>query len=386
MDFRFSDEQQDIRELARGILEKELTRERLRAAEATDDRIDTALWKTLAAANLLGVAVPEAQGGMGQGLLELLVLLEEIGRAVAPIPALPALVLGGLPIARFGNEAQREAWLRPLVAGAAILSGCLPALGPAGEPRCGTRAFADGGAFVLEGFERLVPGAGAAACIVVPASNPEGGVELFLVDRNAPGVLATAQRISTHEPLFDLALEGVRTGPDARLAGGADALRWLHDVALVALCALQVGVSERAIEITAQYVRERKQFGVPIGSFQAVQHRLADCWIDLEAMRWTCWRAASRLADGLDVSRAAVVAKFWAAEAGSRIANAAQHLHGGLGADLDYPIHRHFLWSKSLELSLGGASPQLARLGRDLARGLAGAASSDPSNLLPEGA
>lgn len=373
MDFRFSDDQNGIRELARGILEKELTPDRLRAAEATRDRIDAALWKTLAEANLLGVAVPEAQGGTGQGLLELLVLLEEIGRAVAPVPALPALVLGGLAIARFGSETQREAWLRPLAAGDAILSGALAALGPGGEASCATRARHDGAGFVLDGFERLVPAAGSAARILVPASLAEGRVALFLVDPNAPGVRATAQRISTREPLFDLELDGVLIGADARLEGGAEALRWLHDAALVSLCAMQVGVSERALEITAHHLAEREQFGVPIGSFQAVQHRAADCWIDLQAMRWTCWRAAARLAEGLDVSRETAVAKFWAAEGGSRIANAAQHLHGGLGADLDYPIHRYFLWSKSLELSLGGAAPQLARLGRDLARGPADA-------------
>ena len=373
MDFRFSDDQNGIRELARGILEKELTADRLRAAEATQHRIDVALWNTLAEANLLGIAVPEAQGGTGQGFLELLVLLEEIGRAVAPVPALPALVLGGLPIARFGSEAQREAFLGPLAAGEAFFSGSVPALGPGGELRCATRATRDGSGFVLDGFEHLVPAAGAAVRIVVPASLAEGGVALFLVDPNAPGVRATAQRISTLEPLFDLALDGVRAGADMRLAGGAEALRWLHDAALISLCAMQVGVSERALEITAKHVREREQFGVPIGSFQAVQHRAADCWIDLQAMRWTCWRAATQLVEGLDVSRATAVAKFWAAEAGSRIANAAQHLHGGLGADLDYPIHRYFLWSKSLELSLGGATPQLARLGRDLLHGPADA-------------
>ncbi len=369
MDFRFSDDQNGIRELARGILEKELGQERLRAAEATPERIDAALWKTLADANLLGVAVPEAQGGMGQGLLELLVLLEEIGRAVAPVPALPALVLAGLPIARFGSEAQREAWLRPLAAGEAILTGSVAPPGPAGEPRCTTRARAEGSGFVLEGTEHLVPAAGSAVRSVLPASLPDGGFALFLVDPRAPGARATAQRTSTREPLFDLELDGVRVGAEARLEGGAAALRWLHDAALVALCATQVGVAERALEITARHVAERQQFGVPIGSFQAVQHRAADCWIDLQAMRWTCWRAAARLAEGLDVSRETAVAKFWAAEGGSRIASAAQHLHGGLGADVDYPIHRYFLWSRALELALGGATPQLARLGRELARG-----------------
>jgi alkylation response protein AidB-like acyl-CoA dehydrogenase len=110
------------------------------------------------------------------------------------------------------------------------------------------------------------------------------------------------------------------------------------------------------------------QFGVPIGSFQAVQHRLADCYIDLEAMRWVTWRAAWRLAERLPATRETLVAKFWAAEGGARITAAAQHLHGGIGVDVDYPIHRYFLAAKALELGLGGATQQLARLGRDLAR------------------
>jgi alkylation response protein AidB-like acyl-CoA dehydrogenase len=130
---------------------------------------------------------------------------------------------------------------------------------------------------------------------------------------------------------------------------------------------MQLGVSEKALEMTARYVRERVQFGVPIGSFQAVQHRLADCYIDLESMRWTAWRAVERIAAGLPSTRETAVAKFWCAEGGARIAAACQHLHGGIGVDLDYPIHRYFLRSKTLELALGGATPHLVRLGRDLA-------------------
>lgn len=126
-------------------------------------------------------------------------------------------------------------------------------------------------------------------------------------------------------------------------------------------------MSERALEITTAHLRERVQFGAPIGSFPAVQQRAADAWIELQAMRWTTWRAAWCLAEGRPAEREILVAKFWAAEAGSRIADTAQHLHGGLGVDLDYPIHRYFLWSKALELGFGGATSQLARLGRDMA-------------------
>jgi len=364
VDFRFSDEQNAIRDLARGILAKEVTPERLKAAEARD-RIDDALWKTLAEANLLGVAVSEAQGGMGLGLLELGVLLEEIGRAVAPVPALAALAQAGLAIASVGTEAQRERWLRPLAAGDAILTLALVDPGSADPTRPATRARRDGGAWRLDGAKRLVPAAGRAARVVVPAAT-DAGVGLFLVDPAAAGVALTAQRTSTGEPLFDVTLDGVRVDGDALLgddaaakpsesSGGAAALAWLHDASIAALCITQVGVSERALEITTGYVRERIQFGVPIGSFQSVQHRAADCWIDLQAMRWTAWRVAVRLVEGQDVG-------------GSRIANAAQHLHGGMGVDVDYPIHRYFLWSKALELSLGGATPHLARLGRALAR------------------
>lgn len=367
MDFRLSDEETAVRELARGIFEKEVTAERRKAAEAAGDGLDEALWQTLAEANLLGVAVPEAEGGMGLGLPALCVLLEEAGRAVAPVPLLAALVLGALPLARFGSDAQRRRWLAPLAAGRELLTAALVDAESDDCARPAARARPDGaGGFTLDGEKRLVPLADRAARVLVPATTPEG-VAIFLVDPRAEGVALAGRRHSTHERRFDLALSGVRVGGDDVL-GDAEAARWLHQAALAALCAEQVGVCEGALDLTARYVRERIQFGVPIGSFQSVQHRAADCWIDLQAMRWTCWRAVTRLAEGRDVSRETAVAKFWAAEGGARIASAAQHLHGGLGSDLDYPIHRYFLRSKALELELGGATPQLARLGRDLAR------------------
>jgi alkylation response protein AidB-like acyl-CoA dehydrogenase len=223
----------------------------------------------------------------------------------------------------------------------------------------------------LDGTESAVPYAGRAERVLIAATS-EQGTALFLVDPGAEGVALTVGVTSTGEPVFDLALSGVRVGPEA-LLGGPDtdadaALTWLRQRATVALCALQVGVSARALEITTEYAREREQFGVPIGSFQAVQHRCADAFIDLESMRWTFWRAAWRLESGLAAGRETAVAKFWAAEGGSRIANSSLHLHGGLGSDVDYPIHRYFLWSKALELRLGHASAQLAWLGRDMAR------------------
>ncbi len=374
MDFAYSEEQQSVRDLARGILEQEATQERLRAAEKTEDWIDAALWQRLAAANLLGIALPEAHGGMGMGFRELCVLLEEIGRAAAPNAAFAALVLGALPLAEFASAGQRARWLPRVARGEAILTAALDDAGSANALAPATRARREGADWVIDGAKRFVPHARAASAVLVPAST-ERGVAVFVVETQGSGVSLEGKRVSSGEPLFDLTLRAVRVSEEARLpADGAAILRWLEPRALTALAALQAGVCDRALAITAQYTRERVQFGVPIGSFQAVQHREADAFIDLEAMRWTLWRAAYRLAEGLPAQREARVAKIWASEGGSRIVNAALHLHGGIGSDIDYPIQRYFLWSKSLELALGGASVQLAALGADLAaHGLANA-------------
>lgn len=366
MDFRPGEEQAAIRELARGIFDKEVTPQRLGVAEAADG-FDTRLWETLAEANLLGVAVPEAQGGMGLGLPELLTLCEEVGRAVAPAPVQAALVTGGLVVARFGDTAQQAAWLAPLASGVALLSAALDDPGSDDVERPAARARRDGGDFRLDGAKRFVPLGPRAARVLVPAAL-EDGTAVFLLDPAAPGVRWTAARTSTGTPLFALELDGARVGGADRLAsdGGAVA-RFAHDCGVVAGCATQIGVCERALEITTRHLREREQFGAPIGSFPAVQQRAADAWIDLQAIRWTTWRAAWRLAEGLPAARELLVARFWAAEAGQRITDTAQHLHGGLGVDVDYPIHRYFLWSRSLALGVGGAAPTLATLGRSLA-------------------
>jgi alkylation response protein AidB-like acyl-CoA dehydrogenase len=364
MDFRFSDEQTTVRDLARGILDKEVGPERLKRLEAEGASLDRTLWSTLAEAGLLGISIPAELGGMGFGLTELCVLLHELGRVVAPVPALPSLVLGGLVIAEGGSDAQRREWLPPLAAGKAILTGAF--LDPAAARAI--RARRQGGAWVLDGAARLVPVADAAARMLVPAT-ADDRVGIFLVDPQARDVTLTRRHAARREPLFDVTLAEARAeGLGGEAPRGADAVARAETCALVALSAMQVGVCERALEMTSAYVRDRVQFGVPIGSFQAVQHRLADGYIDLEAMRWVMWRAAWRLAEGLPATREALVAKFWAAEGGARITAAAQHLHGGIGVDLDYPIHRYFLAAKALELGLGGATPQLARLGADLAR------------------
>ena len=154
---------------------------------------------------------------------------------------------------------------------------------------------------------------------------------------------------------------------DAALLGGAEVLPWLLARATIGLCALQLGVLERALELTAAYAREREQFGRPIGSFQAVAQRLADAYIDVEAVRLTTWEAAWRLSESLPASAELATAKFWAADAGHRVAHTAIHVHGGTGIDMDGEVHRYFVAAKRAEFTLGGATAQLRRLGAELA-------------------
>ena len=381
MDFKLDEEQQAVRELARGILEKEVDHERLKQLEAAGEDFDRELWATLARAGLLGLAIPEEHGGMGFGLVELCVLAQELGRVVAPVPALATLAMGATAISSFGSNEQKKKWLPRICAGKAVVSVAMARGAWTREGRAPLTATPDpNGGWTLSGQVSLVQAAGISDLLLVPAclggGSEGGGAALFLVDPACRGLQLTGARSATGERLYTVSLDSV-TVAEQDLLGGADppaakasrqqAFDRTRDCGLAVSCALQTGVSEKAVEMTAAYVSERQQFGRPIGSFQAVHHRMADCYVDLESMRWTAWRAAWLLAEGRDTARELMVARHWSAEGGARIASATQHLHAGMGVDTDYPLYRYFLNSKALELGTGSAAAQLAALGRSLA-------------------
>ncbi len=370
MDFKMSDEQLAVTEAATGLFSGLVDAERIAAVEASDARIDRDLWRALADADLLGLAVPEPDGGAGYGLMELCLLLEAQGNAVAPVPLWATLVLGALPLARFGSETQRARWLPGVVAGNVVLTAALngSVTSPTSTPP--VRAAASGDGWVFVGTELAVPQAHLADRIMVPARTEDGGVLLALVDPQASGVTleraaTTNREIHPHVHLADAAVApvDVLVGPEL----GRSALDFVLVAATIALCALQVGVCEAALTKTAAYLNSRQQFGRPLSTFQGTMLRAADAAIDIEAMRVTWLNAAWRFDTGRDAAEAARVAKWQAAERGQRAVHATQHLHGGMGADISYPIHRYFLWGKQIELLLGGPSAQLARLGADIA-------------------
>jgi 3-oxocholest-4-en-26-oyl-CoA dehydrogenase beta subunit len=379
MDFTFNDEQTAVAEAASAIFGGRVDPDRVQEIEATEDRVDRELWADLARADLLGLAVPTAHGGGGLGMVETCLLLEAQGRVVAPVPLWATLVLGAMPVGAFGSDDLQAAVLPGVVAGDAILTAALAdvaddiAVGGTGRPAlCGT-VGADG-SLTVSGTAAAVPHAHVATRVLVPVA-VDGGTVVAAVDPTAAGVTLERAVTTNREIHPHVHLDGVAVPAGDLLAGGdpvrgADVVAWMLERAWTGLCALQVGVTESAVAQTAEYLNSRLQFGVPLATFQATKMRAADAAIDTEAVRVTTWQAAWRLDNGLDAGRAVSVASWFAAESGQRVVFATQHLHGGMGADISYPIHRYFLWGKQIELLLGSPSAQLARLGRQVTAGL----------------
>jgi len=374
MDFTYNDEQKAVVEAVDGIFSGLVTPDRVKAVEASEDRVDRELWAALAQADLVGLSLPEAYGGGGYGMVELAILLEAQGRVVAPVPLWATVALGAMPIAEFGSEALKSDVLPKVVAGEQILTAALAAVaddiarGGPGRPAVAGKSGPDG--LVLSGTAFAVPYGNVADRVLVPVA-VDDGVVVAVVDPTVDGVIIEWADTTNREIHPHLHLDGVVVAPDDVLAGGDpttghDVLFWILNRAWTGLCALQVGVTEAAVAQTAEYLNTREQFGRPLATFQGTMLRAADAAIDTESIRVTMLQAAWRLDNGLDADLAVSVAAWFSADAGSRAVHATQHLHGGMGADIEYPIHRYFLWGKQIELLLGPPSAQVARLGRQV--------------------
>jgi alkylation response protein AidB-like acyl-CoA dehydrogenase len=371
MDFSFSEEQEAVRELADRIFTDLATHERLRELEsdADGDRFDRKLWTELAAAGLLGISLPENVGGAGLGFIETGLMAEVAGRTAAYVPVVETLAAAAPAIAEFGTDAQRQRWLPGVVAGDTILTTALVELG--GTPLVpSVVAEPSGDGWVLTGSKACVPSGLIADAVLVTARVEPDGVAVFVVETSAPGVSRERQVANTGRPEAVLTLAGTPVGPDALLGSveaGASIIEWLVQRTTTAISLAQAGAAAASLALVAEYTKTREQFGKPIATFQAVGQRAADAYVDTEAIRLTAWQAAWRLSEGLPADKEVAVAKFWAADGGQRVVHAAVHLHGGVGVDRDYPLHRYFLLTKQYELTLGGATDQLLRLGATLA-------------------
>jgi acyl-CoA dehydrogenase len=377
MDFTFDEEQVALRQLAARLLSERVTQDRLKEVEAVTrldggDGVDRTLWADLAGTGLLAAPLAEENGGAGLGFLGAAVVVEEIGRRVAPVPYLECVAVAGLAIERFGSAEVKADTLAAIGEGTLIVTSALvEEQAPSLEPTT-TATAASGGGWLLSGSKICVAAGIAADRFLVPATFPDGGTGVAVVHAGAAGVSIDRQETTLGRPEAAVRLDSAEV-PASAVLGGADApernavLSWLVEHTTAALCVLGTGCYEEATRLTAEYVKERKQFERPLATFQAVGQRAADAYIDSLGVRLTAWQAVWRLAAGLPATDEVTIAKYWASEGGQRVVHAAQHLHGGVGMDRDYPLHRYFLLGKQIALSLGGAAPQLAELGKRIA-------------------
>jgi len=371
MDFTQTEAQQDLARLTAEVTGKLVTADRLRKLDKNTDaagnptvRFDEPLWKSLAETGVLAAALPESVGGSDFGVLEQATILRELGKAVSPVPYLWSIMLGAGALAQFGSDSQRAA-AAEAASGATILTAALSEERNWEPAKPVTTASQDGG-WRITGLKTTVPFARQASRILVPAT-VSGKAAVFLVDPSDASVRIADQIVTDRSPEAELEFSGTPAELVGTLDQGAEILEWLLNRAWLGLAANQLGVVEKGLELVADYAREREQFNKKIGSFQAVAQRLADAYIDVQGVRLAVQQAAWLLSEGLPATPEIHTAKFWAAEAGHRVAHTVVHVHGGVGIDRDHIANQFFTAAKHNEFALGGATDHLRALGAQLA-------------------
>ncbi|MBB3039301.1 acyl-CoA dehydrogenase family protein [Hoyosella altamirensis] len=350
MDFHLDDIQRDILGLTEAVLQK-AHGEGIAPAEAGD--FDDALWASLAKSGLLSLAMPTDLGGDGLGIAEVGVVLSAVGKSGARVPALPTLAMGVLPLCAFGTREQKAEILPDVAAGNAVLTAELPGAFSVHATR--------GGQWFLNGRTAAVLYAQQARRVLVPAQVGErSGV--FLVDPHATGVSLHRVPSSSGAPEYIMRFVNVTAevlGADA----STDAVEWLRVAGTLGAVAVGCGALTGALELTTHHIGTRTQFGKPLATFQAVAQQIADVYIAARTADLALKAATWRLASGLDADDDLTIAAYWLIAEGLPALRTCHHLHGGVGVDMSYPLHRHYSVLKDVARLLGGAEQQRERLG-----------------------
>lgn len=360
MNFDLSEDQRAFADMAQGLFADFCSDDQLREHDASSAPFMQDLWRQCVAAGLNTVMVPEAQGGLGLGMTELMAVLKQQGRALALLPLWePQLTLAAL--ARFAPAALPQVQGDALSGEAPVVLS-LQSLSQSRGPSL--RLVPAGDGWTLKGQASAVP-LGAQARQALLAADAQGQMRLVLVDLTQAGVERTEGRDQHHQSVADLVFDGVAVAAGNVMP--AEATGWVEQRAIACLAALQLGVTEEQLRRTVEYVSERQQFGRAIGTFQLVAGQMADGHIAVEALRTSLWQLVYRLDAHLGAAPQAWATRALANDTGHRAGHMAQHVHGGIGVDITYPAHRFLFWSRALGALLGGTEHHLARLGDWLA-------------------
>jgi alkylation response protein AidB-like acyl-CoA dehydrogenase len=363
MDLGLDEQQEMLKNFARDFLEKECPEQLVRAMEEDEKGYSPELWQKMAQQGWMGLIIPDQYNGTGMNICELVVLLEEFGRALVPGPFISTVVLGGVPIMEAGTEEQKQQFLPKIASGELIMTMALT------EPSAkwtadGVQLAAkkDGSDYVLNGTKLFVQDAHVSDYMVVAArtgGSGEDGITLFLVDSKSPGIKFEVLKTIAADKQCEVTFENVKVPASSILGGegkGWPIVEKTKDVATVAACAYLVGLSQMDFDVTLNYAKERVQFGRPIGSFQAIQHKLADAVIDVDGSRFITYKAAWSLQEGEpDADMMISMAKAWTSDASRRVVAHGQQIHGGIGFTKEYKIQLYFRRQKWMELMWGDA-------------------------------
>jgi len=364
MDFALSEEQEMLRNSARDFLTKECPKTLVREMEADEKGYSPKLWKGMADLGWMGLVFPEQYGGSGLTILDLSVLIEELGRALVPGPFLSTVVYCGLAIMAAGTDQQKKEFLPRIAKGDMMLALALTEPSASWDPAgIEVKAVAEGDHFVISGTKLFVSDAHLASHLLCVArtndgKNKENGITLFLVDAKSPGITLNPLKTIASDKQFEVVFNKVKV-PKKDVLGEVDhgwkAIKDLLRKATLAQCALMVGGAQAVLEMTVQYAKDRVQFGKPIGSFQAIQHKCANMATDVDGCRFITYEAAWRLAEGLPCDLEIAMAKAWVSEAYRRTCAEGHQIHGGIGFIKDHDMQLFYRRAKASELMFGDA-------------------------------
>ncbi len=367
MNFDLTQDQKLLVDTAASFAKKTSPVERLRKLRWTEPGWDRAMWKQMAELGWLGLPFPEEVGGYGGKFIDVCLLLEQLGTTLVPEPYLSSVILGGMAVQHAGDAAQRRRWLEPLIAGDSILALAWAERDSRFDPgRVATTVVRDGDLWRIDGEKVFVLGGHAADLLVVSARAPEGGVSLFAIDRETPGVQVQSIKTMDGHRAATIRFEGVKLRDERLLGapgGGLAALEAVLDLGAAACCAEGLGICQRVLDMTVDYLKTRVQFDVVIGSFQVLQHRAVDMFIQLETCRSMAILAGLR-ADDPDADerrRAVSAAKVQLATGGRFVLAQGIQLHGGIGITDEHDIGLYFKRLQVLATLCGDEEYHLAR-------------------------
>lgn len=375
MDLGFSEEQEMLRTSTRDFLTNECPKDLVRQMAEDEKGYTPELWRKMAELGWMGLAFPEEYDGMGMTFFDLIILLEEMGRACLPGPFFSTVVLGGLTILDAGTEEQKKEFLSKIANGDLIITLALTEPSARYDPASITvKATPDGDDYVINGTKLFVPDANVADYLVCvtrtkDGASPEDGITLFLVDAKSPGIATTLLKTIAGDKLCEMVFDNVKV-PNKNMVGELDkgwpVMERILEKATVALCAQMVGGAEATLEMSVQYAKDRVQFGRPIGSFQAIQHHCANMVTDVDGSKYIMYEAAWKVGEGLPATMEVSMAKAWVTEAYQRVTLLGHQIHGGIGFTEEHDMPLYFKRAKAAEATFGDADWHREAVAREL--------------------